>query len=129
MRLHLKWNMFITHRDFSYTGSFWSSCWNYIFNILQCFQIFKNKGSKLLYYGIILFIIWAYAFITGNSPSVLRATFMITVVLIAEILSRKSNIYNSILVSAFALLLVNSNLLYSVSFQLSYAAVFGIFYL
>jgi len=89
----------------------------------------KNKRLKWLYYSLILASIWSFAFITGNSPSVLRASLMITIVLVAEILSRKSNIYNSILVSAFALLLVNPNLLFSVSFQLSYVAVFGIVYL
>jgi len=89
----------------------------------------KNKRLKWLYYSLILASIWSFAFITGNSPSVLRASLMISIVLVAEILSRKSNIYNSILVSAFALLLFNPNLLFSVSFQLSYVAVFGIVYL
>jgi len=54
---------------------------------------------------------------------------MITIFLLAEMSSRKSNIYNSILVSAFGLLLFDPNLLFSVSFQLSYSAVFGIIYL
>lgn len=54
---------------------------------------------------------------------------MISIFLSAEIISRKSDVYNSILVSAFALILYDPNLLFSVSFQLSYAAVFGIFYL
>ena len=98
-----------------------------IFSILL--RSIKKGRFKWIYYGIMLLAIWSFAFITGSSPSVLRASLMITIVLIAEILSRKSNIYNSILVSAFFLLLINPNLLYSVSFQLSYAAVIGIIYL
>ena len=54
---------------------------------------------------------------------------MISIILVAELLSRKSNIYNSILFSAFVLLIINPNLLFSVSFQLSYSAVFGIVFL
>lgn len=93
------------------------------------FKSLKYTSVKWIYYSLVLFFIWSFAFITGSSPSVLRASLMISIVLIAEMLLRKSNIYNSILIPAFALLLINPNLLFSVSFQLSYIAVFGIIYL
>src|SRR5690606_1484342 len=41
---------------------------------------------------------------------------------------RRANIYNTFAVSAFVLLLYEPNLIFSVSFQLSYAAVLGIVY-
>ena len=93
------------------------------------FRSLKREKWKWLYYTILLAGIWSFAFITGSSPSVLRASLMISIILFAEALSRKSNIYNSIFVSAFALLMYNPNLLLSVSFQLSYAAVLGIVFL
>ena len=93
------------------------------------FKIFNREKLNLVYHGLILISIWSYAFITGGSPSVLRASLMFSVIVVGNILSRKSKIQNSILVSAFALLLVDPDLLYSVSFQLSYLAVFGIIFL
>ena len=89
------------------------------------------KGSKLnfVYYGINICAIWSFAFITGFSPSVQRAATMLTFILVAGLLNRKSSIYNTILASIFFILLISPNLLFSVSFQLSCAAVIGIVYL
>ncbi|MEM9417336.1 MAG: ComEC/Rec2 family competence protein, partial [Bacteroidota bacterium] len=74
-------------------------------------------------------VLWFYAFVTGLSPSVLRATLMFTLVLLAPVLARQSNIYNTLAASAFLLLFWNPRWLFSVSFQLSYLAVLGIVYL
>lgn len=73
--------------------------------------------------------LWFYAFVTGLSPSVLRATLMFTLLLLAPMLSRQSNIYNTLSASAFLLLFWNPRWLFFVSFQLSYLAVIGIVYL
>lgn len=77
---------------------------------------------------ISILTLWTYAFVTGLSPSVLRATTMFTFVAFAGPWARRTNIYNTLAVSAFALLLIEPNLILSVSFQLSYAAVLGIVY-
>jgi len=74
-------------------------------------------------------ILWFYAFITGLSPSVLRAVTMFTFIAIARPFGRRSNIYNTLAASAFILLLYNPYLIMSVGFQLSYIAVVGIVYL
>ena len=73
--------------------------------------------------------IWVYAMVTGLSPSVLRAATMFSMVAVGDINSRSGNIYNTLGVSAFILLLYDPYLIYSVGFQLSYAAVFGIVYI
>jgi competence protein ComEC len=93
------------------------------------FGIAKRRGLKWLYYCAIILSIWIFATITGLSPSVFRASLMLSFLLGAEMLQRRSNIYNSILSSAFCILLVSPNLIYSVSFQFSYMAVLGIVYL
>lgn len=51
---------------------------------------------------------------------------MFTVIVGAEVLDRKGNIYNSMAASAVVLLLFNPFLLWDVGFQLSYAAVLSI---
>jgi competence protein ComEC len=86
------------------------------------------KGGKWLRLICISAILWMYALITGFSPSVQRAVTMFTFLLIAETLNRRNSIYNSIAASAFALLLVNPDILFAVGFQLSYAAVLSIVY-
>lgn len=75
---------------------------------------------------IIIVLLWAYAFITGLSPSVLRATVMFSFVMLARLINREISIYNSLAASAFLLLCIDPSLLFKASFQLSYAAVTGI---
>ncbi len=93
------------------------------------FNFLKYGKSKWLYYVLVAISLWSFAIITGLSPSAQRASIMFTFILAGKLLSRNNNIYNSILASAFFILLFSPNLIYSVSFQLSYAAVFGIVYL
>ncbi len=77
---------------------------------------------------LIILFLWIYAFITGLSPSVCRATLMFSLVAIANMFNRQSSIYNTIFFSAFVLLLVNPSFLLEVGFQLSYCAVLAIVY-
>lgn len=73
--------------------------------------------------------LWCYAFVTGLSPSVLRAVTMFSFMALAKAMNRNGNIYNTLAASAFLLLWYNPYLIMSVGFQLSYMAVFGIVYL
>lgn len=70
--------------------------------------------------------LWLYAFVTGLSPSVLRAVTMFSFFALARPWARSTNIYNTLAVSAFCLLLFDPFLICSVGFQLSYLAVLGI---
>lgn len=95
------------------------------FNLILSFL--KKKGSqKLIKTLLLILFIWSYALITGFSPSVLRATVMLSFIIVGEAFGKKGNIYNSIATSAFLLLLINPLMIMEVGFQLSYAAVIGI---
>ncbi len=76
-----------------------------------------------------LICLWGFAFVTGLSPSVLRAVVMFSFVAVARPFGKRTNIYNTLAASAFVLLLYNPYLIMSVGFQLSYLAVLGIVYL
>jgi len=99
-----------------------------IYFILGFLLAFVKRGR----FGIVVFSIvmilflWIYAFITGFSPAVQRATVMFTFVVIGNGLRRQVNIYNSLTASAFFLLLLNPEVIFDIGFQLSYLAVFGI---
>jgi competence protein ComEC len=74
---------------------------------------------------IALVAIWAFAFLTGATPSVLRATVMFSAWIVGRLILRPNNGYNVLAASAFVLLFFNPYFLYHVGFQLSYAAVLG----
>lgn len=78
---------------------------------------------------ISLFVLWGYAFVTGLSPSVLRAVTMFSFIALARPAGQSTNIYNTLAASAFCLLVFDPYLIMSVGFQLSYLAVLGIVYL
>jgi len=85
-----------------------------------------NTGRKYLFPTILITLLWSYAFLTGFSPSVQRATIMFTFIVIGESIRRPVNIYNSLSASALFLMLLNPEVIFEVGFQLSYLAVFGI---
>ncbi|MCC5918646.1 MAG: ComEC/Rec2 family competence protein [Cryomorphaceae bacterium] len=91
--------------------------------------IFKfTLGPRGLAFQAVCIILglWFYAFLTGLSPSVWRAATMFTLLTIGQHLGRITGIYQTIAASAFLLLLLDTQLLFSPGFQLSYAAVLGI---
>jgi len=103
--------------------------------IVMLVLIFILKPIKQLKYGhkiyitLILSGVWSYAFITGLSPSVLRSALMFSFIIIGKELQRETSIYQSILISAFILSIINPLVIFKVGFQLSYLAVLGIVYL
>jgi competence protein ComEC len=86
------------------------------------------RRGKILKTPILILLLWAYAFISGLSPSVMRACTMFTFVIIGNGLGRKTNIYNTLSLSAFILMCINPQIIYEIGFQLSYLAVFAIVY-
>jgi competence protein ComEC len=76
-----------------------------------------------------LTVIWGYAFVTGLSASVLRATVMFTFLIIGRAWGRQSSIFNTLAVAAFFLLLWSPFLVADVGFQLSFLAVLSIVYI
>jgi competence protein ComEC len=67
--------------------------------------------------------IWCFALVTGLGPSVTRASIMFTFLHAGLLIKRGVNSINSLLASAFLLLVLNPALLFDTGFQLSYSAV------
>ncbi|OON67292.1 ComEC/Rec2 family competence protein [Hymenobacter sp. CRA2] len=88
-----------------------------------------TRGFRYWSAAVGLLVIWAYAFLTGLSASVLRAAVMFSFVAVARAVGRQSNMYNTLSVAAFCLLLYDPYLLVDVGFQLSFLAVLSIVYL
>ena len=99
-----------------------------IYFILGFFLSFLKRGRTgiIIFTIVMILFLWFYAFLTGFSAAVQRATVMFTFVVVGNSLRRQVNIYNSLTASAFFLLLLNPDVLFDIGFQLSYLAVFGI---
>ncbi|UZD24628.1 ComEC/Rec2 family competence protein [Algoriphagus halophytocola] len=85
----------------------------------------KKAQSRLFLFGVIC-LIWGYAFLTGLSPSVVRASTMFTLLTLGQMRERKPSIYNILAFSAMLMIVSNPDVIYEVGFQLSYLAVLGI---
>jgi len=99
-----------------------------VYLMISGMLFFLNKGlsGRLTRLLITLLFLWFYVIFTGMSPSVLRAGIMFSLISIGQTLFYKTNIYNTIFLSAFILLIADPGNLYNVGFQLSYLAVLGI---
>ena len=89
--------------------------------LLRLFH-FKSRKSRL----ILIPLIWFVACITGLSPSACRAATILSFITIGEVFKQETIPLNAIAAAAFFSLLIHPELLYSVSFQMSYAAYTGI---
>lgn len=99
-----------------------------IFIILSKLLFFlnRNKYGRIIQSLIIIFVLLFYAFLTGLSNSVIRATIMFSFICIGRMFTRQVNIYNTLSASAFIMLIYNPYSVMDVGFQLSYMAVFSI---
>ncbi len=88
--------------------------------------LYEQRGWQSTLSILTLAALWVYAFITGLSPSVMRSALMVTMVEAGWLFRRNSNSINSLAAAAVIILLVNPLALWSVSFQLSFAAVTAI---
>lgn len=86
----------------------------------------NTKKNAILKLFIILFSLSFFGILAGLTPSVLRSVTMFSFVAIGMCFRRSVNFYNTLLISAFLLLLLNPSFIYDVGFQLSYFALFFI---
>ena len=77
----------------------------------------------------IITVIWAFAFITGLTPSAVRAAIMQTVFLSAPLFSRESDGITSLFLALALILLFNPFAAASISLQMSFGAMAGIVFL
>jgi competence protein ComEC len=95
----------------------------YIFSLFDKYDRYKKTKFVFVLSFLCLFVV-----VTGLSPSVLRAALMLGLILFGKTFYKQGNAYNTLLFSAFLLLLINPYLIKDVGFLLSYCAVVGIMY-
>lgn len=83
-------------------------------------QIGVQRGVSL---WLLLFAVFAYAFITGWRPSAARAAFMVAIYMSAVLLDRRSSLQNSLGAAALLLLATDPHQLFMPGFQLSFGVL------
>ena len=73
-----------------------------------------------------LTILWAYAFTTGMSPSIVRAVIMCSIITVSQLSERDVSLINSATLAAFIMLAFDPLLVSHIGFQLSFCCIYGI---
>lgn len=93
-----------------------------LLGLLQIRKLVGKKNVPLL----ALFFLWVFTFVAGLAASIVRATLMITIMVIGKYFGRQGINMNTVCAVAVIMLIYDPNVLYDVGFQLSFAAVVGI---
>lgn len=94
---------------------------SYLLNLISWVR--RHRAVKAC---ILITILWVYAAVTGFSPSVCRASLMLTIATIALSLNLNNLPFNALFSAALLMLIINPFEIISLSFLLSFSAVYGI---
>ncbi|EKD21855.1 MAG: hypothetical protein ACD_87C00304G0003 [uncultured bacterium] len=86
-----------------------------------------NMATMTTFFAILVVIL--YTFIAGSGISVVRASIMVVLFMVAILINRERDLYNTLALAAFLILLVSPASLFDISFQLSFAAVASLLFL
>ena len=89
--------------------------------VMVLLQQIRVRRSLSLW--VVIFVVFAYAFVTGWRPSAARAAFMVAIYLSAVLLDRESSLQNSLGAAALLLLATDSHQLFMPGFQLSFGVL------
>jgi competence protein ComEC len=89
----------------------------------------RKRIIRIVKFLFIILCVWIFTFISGLDVAAVRAAVMLSIFLIANVLSRYSDRYNCFAGAAFCMLVYNPFYLFDIGFQLSYVAVFFLLYL
>lgn len=93
---------------------------------LLLFRLTLGRKRFWLSQVVIILSIWAFAFLTGLSTSVVRSATMISVYALFSVAGRHRSPVNILCFTAIVMLLVNPGSLFDIGFQLSFSAVLAI---
>lgn len=79
--------------------------------------------------GLLLGVVFVFAYLSYGEPSVVRASLMAALVLIGRVLGRRLNLNNVISTTAVIVLLVSPSQLFDIGFQLSFVTAWGLIFI
>ena len=75
---------------------------------------------------LVMGILWTYAYVIGLPVSITRSLIMFSILAVCRAVDRESSALNSLGIAALLLIVANPSVLFDMSFQLSFSAVFFI---
>jgi competence protein ComEC len=107
-------------------ASFFFLAFSRFFSMSRTFldHAWVGKGSALL----CIIPVTIYGLLAGMSPSTQRAVLMINVFLMTFFIKREQDSINTLAIAAMVILIIHPPALFSISFQLSFTAVFAILF-
>ena len=90
------------------------------------FGILIFGRQRSIYIWLALIVTWLYTLLTGMRPPVIRAAIMGSLFLTAEILGRQRSAITALAFAAAVMVGIDPQILWSVSFQLSFLAMTGL---
>ena len=98
--------------------------------ILKSSEYLLLKGNLVKISAVFaILIVVLYTFIAGAGVSVVRAAIMIAILMCAILFNRERDLFNTLALAAFLILIVAPYSLFDVSFQLSFSAVASLLFL
>jgi competence protein ComEC len=91
--------------------------------IIFCFSFLLSHRSRMVA-GVVAIV--CFALIVGLSPTVVRASIMAVLVLIAQSYGRQYDVTRGLLFAGLVMLFINPYLIYDIGFQLSFVATLGL---
>jgi len=91
--------------------------------IMFCFSFFLSLKGRMVA-GVLAII--AFALIVGLSATVVRASIMACLVLIATAYGKQYDVTRALFLAGFIMLIINPYLVYDIGFQLSFMATLGL---
>jgi len=100
-----------------------------IVGMMLSLAILAFGRQRSIYIWLALLAIWLYALLTGMRPPVIRGAIMGSLFLMAEFLGRQRSAITALAFAAAVMVGIQPQILWSVSFQLSFLAMAGLIFL
>ena len=94
--------------------------------ILLGLNILLNRLGRKFYKQMTIIFLFFFMALTNFTPSVMRASIMNILILIAGLIHRKSDLYCNLALSSIIILIINPYTILNMGFQLSYGGTIGI---
>ncbi|MBR3407616.1 MAG: ComEC/Rec2 family competence protein [Paludibacteraceae bacterium] len=106
-----------------HTGIVYMVLWLLLTGFGRWKPLYEETRRRVALSLLVIAGLWGYALLTGMTASVVRSALMLTIVQIGYMCRRNAVSMNTLATAAFILLLLRTRDLFSVGFQLSFAAV------
>ena len=109
-----------------HTGIIYTVFWLLFTGFGRWKPLYEDTAGRIALSVALLLVLWGYALLTGLTPSVVRSSLMLSIVQVGYMCRRQAVSLNTLAAAALLILIANPRDLFSVSFQLSVAAVAAI---